>query len=79
MITYAAPHHLNADDGLLNLRRTRGGDAWAARRAPPDARPTVSPRLPSIGVPAPLPAASWLPHPADGIVYHHDADEVCLP
>ena len=22
VITYAAPHHLNADDGLLNLRRT---------------------------------------------------------
>jgi tRNA-2-methylthio-N6-dimethylallyladenosine synthase len=32
-ITYAAPHHLNADDGLLNLRRTRGGEAWAARRS----------------------------------------------
>ena len=32
-ITYAAPHHLNADDGLIGLRRTRGGDAWAARQA----------------------------------------------
>jgi tRNA-2-methylthio-N6-dimethylallyladenosine synthase len=32
-ITYAAPHHLNADDGLLNLRRTRGGEAWAARQS----------------------------------------------
>ena len=29
-VTYAAPHHLNADAGLRTLRRTRGGDAWAA-------------------------------------------------
>jgi len=29
-VTYAAPHHLNADAGLANLRRTPGGDAWAA-------------------------------------------------
>jgi len=34
-ITYAAPHHLTADAGLANLRRTRGGDAWAARQASP--------------------------------------------
>jgi tRNA-2-methylthio-N6-dimethylallyladenosine synthase len=34
-VTYAAPHHLNADGGLLSLRRTRGGDAWAARHAEP--------------------------------------------
>ncbi|MFZ0529630.1 MAG: tRNA (N6-isopentenyl adenosine(37)-C2)-methylthiotransferase MiaB [Propionicimonas sp.] len=32
-ISYAAPHHLNADSGVHNLRRTRGGDAWAARQA----------------------------------------------
>ncbi len=32
-ITYAAPHHLNADAGLTRLRRTRGGDAWAAQQA----------------------------------------------
>ncbi len=31
-ITYAAPHHLNADAGLTRLRRTRGGDAWQARQ-----------------------------------------------
>ena len=30
IITHAAPHHLNADAGLLALRRTRGGDAWQA-------------------------------------------------
>ncbi|PKQ32550.1 MAG: tRNA (N6-isopentenyl adenosine(37)-C2)-methylthiotransferase MiaB [Actinobacteria bacterium HGW-Actinobacteria-2] len=29
-ITYAAPHHLNADAPITGLRRTRGGDAWAA-------------------------------------------------
>jgi len=57
VITYAAPHHLNADGGLINLRRTRGGDAWASRRAAPDSRPPVPLGLPSIGVAAPLPAA----------------------
>ncbi len=57
VITYAAPHHLNADDGLINLRRTRGGDAWAARRTAPEAPSTVALGVPSIGVPAPLPAA----------------------
>ncbi|MCL2316694.1 MAG: tRNA (N6-isopentenyl adenosine(37)-C2)-methylthiotransferase MiaB [Actinomycetia bacterium] len=30
-VTYAAPHHLVADNGLLSLTRTAGGDAWAAR------------------------------------------------
>lgn len=30
-ITYAAPHHLNADSGWSNLIRTAGGDAWEAR------------------------------------------------
>jgi tRNA-2-methylthio-N6-dimethylallyladenosine synthase len=56
VITYAAPHHLNADGGLINLRRTRGGDAWAARRTAPEAPSTVALGVPSIGVPAPLPA-----------------------
>jgi tRNA-2-methylthio-N6-dimethylallyladenosine synthase len=28
-VTYAAPHHLVADD-IVSVRRTRGGDAWAA-------------------------------------------------
>jgi tRNA-2-methylthio-N6-dimethylallyladenosine synthase len=31
-ITYAAPHHLNADTRLQRLRRTRGGDAWEATK-----------------------------------------------
>ncbi len=33
-ISYAAPHHLVADGGITNLRRTRGGDAWDARHTP---------------------------------------------
>jgi tRNA-2-methylthio-N6-dimethylallyladenosine synthase len=31
VVSYAAPHHLVADH-VLGVRRTRGGDAWAARR-----------------------------------------------
>lgn len=34
-VTYAAPHHLNADAGFKDLRRTRGGDAWQASVAEP--------------------------------------------
>ena len=55
VITYAAPHHLTADAGLTNLRRTRGGDAWAAIQARPGRRPPVSLGLPSIGLPVALP------------------------
>ena len=33
-ISYAAPHHLVADGGVTDLRRTRGGDAWDARNTP---------------------------------------------
>jgi tRNA-2-methylthio-N6-dimethylallyladenosine synthase len=32
-VTYAAPHHLVADSGLLGLRRTRAGDAWEQRQS----------------------------------------------
>jgi tRNA-2-methylthio-N6-dimethylallyladenosine synthase len=32
-VTRAAPHHLIADGAVRAVRRTRGGDAWAARRA----------------------------------------------
>jgi tRNA-2-methylthio-N6-dimethylallyladenosine synthase len=56
-VTYAAPHHLNADSGITRLRRTRGGDAWAGRTAG-TARQAVSLGLPAVGVPAPLPAVS---------------------
>ncbi len=34
-ISAAAPHHLIADGGIRGLERTRGGDAWEARTAPP--------------------------------------------
>jgi tRNA-2-methylthio-N6-dimethylallyladenosine synthase len=54
-VTYAAPHHLTADAGLTNLRRTPGGDAWQSRRGAVAQRPVgVSLGLPTVGVPAPL-------------------------
>jgi tRNA-2-methylthio-N6-dimethylallyladenosine synthase len=56
VVTYAAPHHLNADGLPLSLRRTRAGDAFEAGRAP--RLPGVSLGLPTIGVPAPLPATT---------------------
>jgi tRNA-2-methylthio-N6-dimethylallyladenosine synthase len=52
VITYAAPHHLNADAGLVALRRTQGGDAWQARHsAPQPARRTVDLGIPAVGAP----------------------------
>ena len=64
LLTQAAPHHLIADgqDGgsaIRTLRRLRSGDAWQARQDAPaeQAKPTVTLGMPSIGVPAPLPAA----------------------
>jgi tRNA-2-methylthio-N6-dimethylallyladenosine synthase len=56
VVTYAAPHHLNADAGLISLRRTPGGDAWAATQANSDRRPPVTLGLPTVGLPPPLPA-----------------------
>ncbi|QIG41502.1 tRNA (N6-isopentenyl adenosine(37)-C2)-methylthiotransferase MiaB [Nocardioides anomalus] len=55
-VTYAAPHHLVADR-VLGVRRTRSGDAWAARTSEPT-EPTIGLGMPSVGVPAPLPAAN---------------------
>jgi tRNA-2-methylthio-N6-dimethylallyladenosine synthase len=49
VITYAAPHHLNADGPLVSHRRTRAGDAWAATRA--TRPPGVLLGLPKIGAP----------------------------
>ena len=57
-ITYAAPHHLVADAGVLAVRRTRAGDAWERRTATPDTPPSVGLGMPAVGVPAPLPAAA---------------------
>ncbi|HWH01183.1 MAG TPA: MiaB/RimO family radical SAM methylthiotransferase, partial [Pilimelia sp.] len=48
-ITYAAPHHLNADGPPLALRRTRAGDAWAAGHGP--RTPGVVLGLPTVGAP----------------------------
>jgi tRNA-2-methylthio-N6-dimethylallyladenosine synthase len=52
IITYAAPHHLNADGGLLTLRRTPGGDAWQASRSAEQAPIAINLGMPSLGVPA---------------------------
>jgi tRNA-2-methylthio-N6-dimethylallyladenosine synthase len=59
IITYAAPHYLNADAGLLVLRRTRGGDAWQANRSISDASAstTVNLGMPTVGAPAIVQAA----------------------
>jgi tRNA-2-methylthio-N6-dimethylallyladenosine synthase len=50
-ITRAAPHHLVADGGVLAVRRTRSGDAWEARTAPPSAA-VVGLGMPTVGAPA---------------------------
>jgi tRNA-2-methylthio-N6-dimethylallyladenosine synthase len=46
-VTYAAPHHLVADE-VLSVRRTRGGDAWQARQDTPPARGPVVLGIPSF-------------------------------
>jgi tRNA-2-methylthio-N6-dimethylallyladenosine synthase len=57
-VTYGAPHHLVADsgvqDGTYAVRRTPGGDAWAALQDAPQGtgKPAVSLGMPSIGRPA---------------------------
>ncbi|WP_460838909.1 tRNA (N6-isopentenyl adenosine(37)-C2)-methylthiotransferase MiaB [Nocardioides marmoraquaticus] len=53
-VTYAAPHHLVADGPVRSLRRTRAGDAWERRTAPP-APAGVGLGMPGVGVPDPLP------------------------
>jgi tRNA-2-methylthio-N6-dimethylallyladenosine synthase len=49
-VSYAAPHHLVADD-VLGVRRTRGGDAWEARQPSSRTSPAVS-----LGMPTRRPA-----------------------
>jgi len=58
-VTYAAPHHLVADSGVQGgtyaVRRTAGGDAWAALQAEGgQSRPAVTLGMPSVGRPAPI-------------------------
>ncbi|MEU4675835.1 tRNA (N6-isopentenyl adenosine(37)-C2)-methylthiotransferase MiaB [Micromonospora sp. NPDC023737] len=55
-VTYAAPHHLNADGEPLAHRRTRAGDAFEAGRSP--RTPGVLLGLPTVGAPAAMPAAT---------------------
>jgi len=55
-VTRAAPHHLVADSGLqggpFTVRRTAGGDAWAALQdVPGSGRPAVTLGMPSLGRP----------------------------
>jgi tRNA-2-methylthio-N6-dimethylallyladenosine synthase len=49
VVTYAAPHHLNADGPVVSHRRTRAGDAWEAGRTP--RTPGVLLGLPVVGIP----------------------------
>jgi tRNA-2-methylthio-N6-dimethylallyladenosine synthase len=56
VVTYAAPHHLNADGAPLSLRRTRAGDAHEAGRTPRTAG--VSLGMPTIGAPPAQAAAT---------------------
>ncbi|MEO7234635.1 MAG: tRNA (N6-isopentenyl adenosine(37)-C2)-methylthiotransferase MiaB, partial [Lapillicoccus sp.] len=59
-VTYGAPHHLVADSGPLGgayrVRRTPGGDAWAALQDQGQAKPSVSLGMPVVGRPAPVAA-----------------------
>ena len=62
-VTYGAPHHLVADSGVHGgvyaVRRTPGGDAWAALQdAAVPGKPAVSLGMPSIGRPLQAEAAA---------------------
>jgi tRNA-2-methylthio-N6-dimethylallyladenosine synthase len=46
-VTYAAPHHLNADGALRAHRRTRAGDLWEAAQTA--SRPPVMLGMPRLG------------------------------
>ena len=64
VVTRAAPHYLVADGAPLAVRRTRGGDAWAATTAAPGpaAAPADGAPLPAapvlLGMPAPSRSAA---------------------
>ncbi|MDQ2758304.1 MAG: tRNA (N6-isopentenyl adenosine(37)-C2)-methylthiotransferase MiaB [Actinomycetota bacterium] len=61
-VTYGAPHHLVADSGLTGgpyaVRRTPGGDAWAALQASGHAKPSVALGMPAVGRPSAAPVTS---------------------
>jgi len=51
-ITRAAPHHLEADGALLDVRRTPAGDAWRAGQDRPAPAATPGGRVPvGLGIP----------------------------
>jgi tRNA-2-methylthio-N6-dimethylallyladenosine synthase len=52
-VTAAAPHHLVSDAPVRSLRRTRSGDAWAARQGQSE-NSGVLLGLPTVGQPPPL-------------------------
>jgi tRNA-2-methylthio-N6-dimethylallyladenosine synthase len=56
-VTKAAPHHLVSDAPVQSVRRTRSGDAWAARQGLPRPSGTLL-GLPTVGVPTPLEPAA---------------------
>jgi len=72
-VTYGAPHHLVADSGLHGgtyaVRRTAGGDAWAALQdAAVPGKPAVSLGIPGVGRPdgaAPAPGCGIPVTPAE--------------
>ena len=65
-VTYAAPHHLLADAAGLDdvrpsapaVRRTRAGDAWAARTGAAPAPAGVLLGMPTVGAPELVPAST---------------------
>ncbi len=74
-VTYGAPHHLVADSGPAGgryaVRRTAGGDAWAALqdsgRAKPAVSPAVSLGMPALGRPEATPALPACATPAPAV------------
>ena len=64
-VTYGAPHHLVADSGVTGgayrVRRTAGGDAWAALQEQGYAKPAVSLGMPGVGRPAPVTLSTTCP------------------
>ncbi|GAB3956262.1 tRNA (N6-isopentenyl adenosine(37)-C2)-methylthiotransferase MiaB [Micromonospora vulcania] len=72
-VTYAAPHHLNADGAPLSHRRTRAGDAAEAGRSPRtpgccSVCPRSAPRHPPPLPPPAAPQTNPHPHPHPRLV-----------
>jgi tRNA-2-methylthio-N6-dimethylallyladenosine synthase len=52
VVTHAAPHYLIADGEPLAVRRTRGGEAWAARQQGDESAAADRPGQVLLGMPA---------------------------